>query len=108
MAEQTSIDGIGDLLQEVFAREDGPRRLLEVLLGAAMREEAREHLGGAAPHERSAGRRGHRNGSKPRTLKTRVGELSLAVPQVRGCEAGPYHPSMFNRWQRSERALLVA
>jgi putative transposase len=28
------------------------------------------------------------------------------VPQVRGCE--PYHPSMFNKWQRSERALLVA
>jgi transposase-like protein len=35
-----------------------------------------------------------------------VGELELAVPQVRACE--PYHPSMFARWQRSERALLVA
>jgi len=35
-----------------------------------------------------------------------VGELELSVPQVRGCE--PYHPSMFARWQRSERALLVA
>ena len=107
-AEQTSIDGISDLLQEVFAREDGPRRLLEFLLDAAMREGVQEHLGGAGPHERSAGRRGHRNGTKPRTLKTRVGELSVAVPQVRGCDAGPYHPSMFARWQRSERALLVA
>jgi transposase-like protein len=27
---------------------------------------------------------------------------------VRGCEHGPYHPSLFNKWQRSERALLVA
>ena len=30
----------------------------------------------------------------------------MRVPQVRGAE--PYHPSMFARWQRSERALLVA
>ena len=30
----------------------------------------------------------------------------LDVPQVRGCE--PYHPSLFGKWQRSERALLVA
>jgi transposase-like protein len=35
-----------------------------------------------------------------------VGELELQVPQVRACE--PYHPSMFAKWQRSERALLVA
>src|SRR5207344_218699 len=26
----------------------------------------------------------------------------------RGCADGPYHPSMFHKWQRSERALLVA
>jgi transposase-like protein len=35
-----------------------------------------------------------------------LGELELDVPQVRGCE--PYSPSLFNKWQRSERALLVA
>lgn len=61
---------------------------------------------GADPHARNDGRRGDRNGTKPRTLATRVGELALSVPQVRECE--PYHPSMFARWQRSERALLVA
>jgi len=70
-----------------------------------MRAEAATHVG-AGPHERTDERRGHRNGSKRRTLNTRVGELALDVPQVRGCE--PYHPSMFNRWQRSERALLAA
>ena len=37
-----------------------------------------------------------------------MGELSLSVPQVRDCAAGPYHPSLFARWERSERALLVA
>ena len=105
MAKAMSIDGLGELLQGVFAREEGPRLLLEALAQAAMREEAEAHVG-AAPHERSPGRRGHRNGTKPRTLSTRVGEVELDVPQVRGCE--PYHPSLFNKWQRSERALLVA
>src|SRR3954470_17062627 len=104
MAEM-SIDGLGDLLQGVFAREEGPRLLLEALARAAMRAEVEAHVG-AAPHERSDGRRGHRNGTKPRTLKTRVGELARDVRQGRGGE--PYHPSLFHRWQRGERALLVA
>lgn len=107
MAAQESIDGILDCLQQVFADRAGLRRLLEAVVEIGMREEVAAHLG-AAEHERSEGRRGYRSGSKPRTLKTRVGELSLSVPQVRACDAGPYHPSMFARWQRSERALLVA
>jgi transposase-like protein len=104
MAE-VSIDGLGELLQGVFAREEGPRLLLAALARAAMEAEVAAHVG-AAPHERSGARRGHRNGTKPRALKTRAGELELDVPQVRGCE--PYRPSLFNKWQRSERALLVA
>ena len=106
MAEQ-SMDVIGGALQEVFARKDGMKRLLELLVERAMAAEVAAHVG-AAPHARSADRRGHRNGVKPRTLHTRVGAIELDVPQVRGCDHGPYHPSMFNRWQRSERALLVA
>lgn len=101
----TGIDKIGDLLYEAFSDREGLQRLLEAVVNVAMREEAAVHLG-AAEHERSKDRRGYRNGTKPRGLKTRVGELQLLVPQVRDCE--PYHPSMFARWQRSERALLVA
>ena len=104
MAE-VSIDGLGELLQGLFAREEGPRLLLAALARAAMEAEVAAHVG-AAPHERSEARRGRRNGTKPRALRTRVGEIELDVPQVRGCE--PYRPSLFNRWQRSERALLVA
>jgi putative transposase len=100
-----SMDVIAGALQEAFAGKDGLRRLVEVVVNAAMTDEAAAHLG-AARHERSPDRRGHRNGTKPRTLNTRVGALELSVPQVRGCD--PYHPSMFNKWQRSERALLVA
>jgi transposase-like protein len=101
----TSFDASGVSLQELFARKDGLKELLSMLVNAAMQTEVAAHLG-AAPHERSADRRGQRNGFKPRTLATRVGELELSVPQVRACE--PYHPSMFNKWQRSERALLTA
>ncbi len=98
-------DRIEELVQELFQQQDGPQRLLEELLNAAMRTEVSEQLG-AQRHERNPRRQGWRNGAKSRKLKTRVGELELRVPQVRNCE--PYHPSMFGRWQRSERALLVA
>ena len=98
-------DRIEELAQELFQQKDGAARLLEELLNAAMQTEVSEQLG-AQRHERSPRRQGWRNGSKPRKLKTRVGELELRVPQVRHGE--PYHPSMFARWQRSERALLVA
>jgi len=67
--------------------------------------EVQEHLA-AGPSQRTIQRRGYRNGTKPRRFNTRVGPLELQVPQVRGCAA--YHPSLFAKWQRSERALLVA
>jgi transposase-like protein len=96
---------VGRLLQEVFAEPEGAKRLLEHLLTEAMAAEVSRHVGAEA-HQRAAGRRGYRNGYKRRTLATRVGDLEFEVPQVRACE--PYHPSLFARWQRSERALLAA
>ena len=50
--------------------------LLKALCQAATAAEVAGHVG-AGPHERGEGRRGHRNGTKPRTLRTRVGELEL-------------------------------
>jgi putative transposase len=105
MTTEKNIGEIGLLVQEAFKADGGLRRLLEAVLNNSMREEASSHVG-ADLHERSTNRRGYRNGTKPRSFKTRAGELSLEVPQVRNCE--PYHPSMFGRWERSERALLVA
>ena len=96
---------IQQLVQGLFNDKEGLKTLLELLVNQAMQSEVAVHLD-AQPHERAASRQGYRNGTKPRTLKTRVGELNLSVPQTRGCD--PYHPSMFNRWQRSERALMVA
>jgi len=102
---QGSMAGIEQLLQGLFSREQGLKDLVQWLANQAMQQEVGEHLH-AEPHERSDDRRGYRNGVKPRSLKTRVGELELEVPQVRGCE--PYHPSLFARFERSERAMLVA
>ena len=99
------IGEIGLLVQEAFSSYQGLRRLLEMVVNSGMRAEASAHVG-ASMHERSSDRRGYRNGTKARRFKTRAGELELEVPQVRDCE--PYHPSMFARWERSERALLVA
>lgn len=104
---KTSIDINGDLFQRLFADPQRMREVIQVICQAAMTQEVEDHVG-AQRHERTDERRGHRNGSKPRTLLTRVGELELSVPQVRDCDRGPYHPSLFARWERSERALLVA
>jgi transposase-like protein len=100
-----SMARIEDLMQAVFQQEGGLAEVLACLSQRAMEAEVQEHLQ-AGRHQRTAERQGWRNGYKPRRLQTRVGELDLAVPQVRGIE--PYHPSLFARWQRSERALLVA
>lgn len=104
---KSSIDVSGELVQRLFQDPDRLREVLQVICQAAMTQEVTAHVG-AALHERTGDRRGQRNGHKPRTLLTRVGGLELSVPQVRDCVAGPYHPSLFARWERSERALLVA
>lgn len=94
-------------LDEIQGRMDGDvfKAMLEVMAQHLMEEELALHLG-AERHERTAERRGHRNGYKGRRLKTRMGELKLQVPQARGVE--PYSPLLFAKWERSERALLVA
>ena len=102
-----SIEVSVESVQQLFREPGRLLEVLEVICQAAMAQEVSTHLG-AKTHERSVDRRGHRNGHKPRSLKTRVGQLQLSVPQVRDCERGPYHPSLFARWERSERALLVA
>ena len=97
-------DGYVDAIQQ---RMDGDmlKAMLEAMAECVMEEEIARHLR-AERHERTRERRGHCNGHKPRSLKTRVGELALRVPQARGVE--PYSPLLFAKWERSERALPVA
>lgn len=69
-----------------------------------MELQRREHLN-ARPYERSEERNGYANGFKAKHIKTRVGELSLKVPQVRDSS---FYPSAIERGMRSERALKLA
>ena len=94
-------------LDEIQAHsdEDMFKEMLRVMAQALMEEEMERHLG-AERHERTAHRKGHRNGYKPRKFNTRMGTLELEVPQARGTQ--PYSPLLFAKWQRNERALLVA
>jgi putative transposase len=62
--------------------DNGLRRLVQSVVQQVLEAEMTAFIG-AEPYERNAGRRGHRNGYKPRTLKTRVGELELMVPKDR-------------------------
>ena len=81
--------------------QDVMLEMLRLMVQTVLEEGITQHLG-AHPHERSQSRRGHRNGYKPRTLKTRMGELSLSVPQARGTE--PFEPYPLVKWQRGERS----
>jgi len=76
-----------------------------ILLNEAMKIERAEALG-AEPYERSEHRRGYGNGYKPKTVDTRMGRISLDVPQVRGDVS--FYPSALEKGIRSERALKLA
>lgn len=78
--------------------------LLRILINAAMQAERERHLGARA-YERSTSRQGHANGYKPRTVRTRVGPITFAVPKVR---EGGFVPQALEQGLRSERALTLA
>ena len=80
------------------------RKVLEKLLNLAMGLERSEFLG-AEPYERTNQRRGHANGYKDKKIATRVGELRLKIPQVRGLS---FYPQSLEKGCRSEKALKLA
>src|SRR5215218_7505513 len=93
------------LTQEILLEDPNfLRQIVERVLQEMLEAEMTEHIG-AAPYERSATRSGHRNGYKPRTLRTRVGTLNLLVPQDR---EGTFSTKLFARYQRNEKAHVLA
>jgi putative transposase len=78
--------------------------LIRIVINAAMQAERSAHLQ-AAPYQHSEERRGYANGFKPKTMRTRVGEITFAVPQVR---EGGFYPQALEKGLRSERALTLA
>lgn len=78
--------------------------LIRVAINAAMKAERQQYLG-VAPYERSEQRRDRANGFKSKTVRTRLGEIEFAVPQVR---EGEFYPQALEKGLRSERALTMA
>lgn len=91
---------------EELLKNDG--NFLKVLMKESLQEvleaEMTEALG-AASSERAEGRLGYRAGYYGRSLVTRIGKLELRVPRDR---EGRFSTELFERYQRSEKALVSA
>jgi len=94
-----------DLLEQIAEQGfDYLPELIQTIVNAAMILERQKYLG-VEPYERSSERRDQANGFKPKTVKTRVGDIQFAIPQVRG---GNFYPQAMEKGMRSERALMVS
>jgi transposase-like protein len=98
----TVLDQVLELLAEHGF--DGMADACRVLYDEAMKIERADTLQ-AQPYERTDSRRGYANGFKPKTVQTRLGTMTLAIPQARGV---PFYPQALERGERSERALKLA
>ncbi len=92
-----------DVVQHLFVGDGGVARLLEQVLNQILQAQAQDALR-AAPYERTAERRGYRNGTYERALTTRVGTLTLRVPRRRD---GSFSPELFARYQRHAQAFVL-
>ena len=104
MTHQTDYS-LSSALAEEIARLglDAVPEMMRVFLNQAMQAERAKYLN-AGEYERSEDRTGHANGYKPKTVRTRVGEITFAIPQVR---EGGFYPSALEKGLRSERALVT-
>lgn len=97
---------ISEELMEQICSEgfDALPELMRIVVNAAMYIERQKHIG-AGPYERTPERQGQANGFKPKTVATRMGKVTMAIPQVRDCD---FYPSSLEKGVRSERALKLA
>ena len=97
---KTASAAVKDIL---LSSPDGLREVIRAVMQEVLEAEMDEALG-ASKGERTAERLGYRSGHYGRTLITRVGKLDLRVPQDR---SGRFSTELFERYQRSERALVA-
>jgi putative transposase len=106
MTRQTNPELLNTVLQ-LFTEQGLPgfAEGIRLLVDEAMRLERSQVLQ-AQPYERTASRQGHANGFKAKTVATRMGAITFAVPQVRG--GVEFYPSSLEKGLRSEQALKLA
>src|SRR5690606_16206469 len=93
-----SIEGLLGQDRDLF------KQLLRESIQEVLEAEMTEALG-VGPGERSPDRLGYRSGYYSRSLITRIGKLELRVPRDRD---GRFSTELFERYQRSEKALVSA
>ena len=106
MTHHTHPELLNNVLQLITEHgTDAFTETIRILVNESMRIE-RSHVLQAQPYERTDLRQGHANGFKDKTLSTRMGPITLAVPQVRGDM--PFYPHALQKGIRSEQALNLA
>lgn len=91
-------------LIESSVKDDASKLILTTVFNQLMEHQRTEFIQ-AEGYERSDNRTGQRNGYYERALTTRVGTLELKVPRTRD---GVFSPTVFERYQRNEKALLAS
>ena len=94
-----------DFLVGLFSesKEDAFAKLMKVLLDQILQAESAQQLGADA-YERTEDRSDYRNGTRTRSLVTRIGKIDLEVPRHRNV---PFKTQLFENYQRNEQALIA-
>jgi transposase-like protein len=90
-------------LFSIDGRDQAFKALHEEILNQVLETEITEQIQ-AEKYERTSERKAYRNGHRERQLTTRVGTLTLTVPRLRN---GEFSTELFQRYQRSEQALVL-
>src|SRR5690625_3952131 len=85
-------------------KDDISKTILTTVFNQLMEEQRTQYIQ-ANEYERSSNRKSQRNGYYERSWTTRIGTLELNVPRTRD---GKFSPTLFERYQRNEKALLVS
>ena len=83
-------------------KDDAFGKLMEAMLNQVLKAESAEQLN-AENYERSSERLDYRNGTRERSLTTRIGKIELQVPRHRNV---PFKTALFENYQRNEQALI--
>lgn len=107
MACETNGIKVGGIIEQLCEEGfDGITGAVITLLNEAMKLDRTRYLQ-ALPYERNDERQGYANGYKPKTVNSKLGKLTLSVPQVRESD-GEFYPNCLEKGLRSERALKAA
>jgi len=96
---------VSDLLDALRAGEgvDLVRESVRMVLQELIETEAAQVIG-AARYERAPGRTTERNGSRPKLLTTKGGDVTVAIPKLR---QGSFFPSILEPRRRIDQALYA-